>query len=142
MTENIFKDMAKRFQDMGKATGKFNQSLAKVFLSMPIPMNYETWVFLHKIKDSNDYINEERFEFYLNSNGQIDIIDKIESREKNAICIYNDLGVYPYSSAKAICDLLNEQDKEIKRLKCINRQLEERLDKSIALDMSQCGDVE
>lgn len=40
-----------------------------------------------------------------------------------------------------VVDLLNEQDKEIKRLKCINRQLEERLDKSIALDMSQCGDV-
>ena len=38
--------------------------------------------------------------------------------------------------------LLNEQDKEIKRLKCINRQLEERLDKSVALDMSKCGDVE
>lgn len=142
MTENIFKDMAKKFQDMGKATSKFNQSLAKVFLSMPISMNYETWVFLHKIKDNDGYINEERFEFYLNSNGQIDIIDKVESKEKNAICIYNDLGVYPYSSAKAICDLLNKQDKEIKRLKCINRQLEERLDKSIALDMSRCGDVE
>ena len=38
--------------------------------------------------------------------------------------------------------LLNEQDKEIKRLKCINRQLEERLDKSVSLDMSKCGDVE
>lgn len=44
--------------------------------------------------------------------------------------------------ANRIVKLLNEQDKEIKRLKCINRQLEERLDKSIALDMSQCGDVE
>ena len=41
-----------------------------------------------------------------------------------------------------IVDLLNSQDKEIKRLKCINRQLEERLDKSVALDMSKCGDVE
>ena len=38
-----------------------------------------------------------------------------------------------------IVDLLNEQDAEIKRLKCINRQLEERLDRSIALDMSRCG---
>ena len=39
-----------------------------------------------------------------------------------------------------VVDKLNEQDKEIKRLKCINRQLEERLDKSVALDMSKCGD--
>lgn len=142
MIENIFKDMAKRFQDMGKATGKFNQSLAKVFLSMPIPMNYETWVFLHKIKDSDNYMNEERFELIINSNGKIDIIDKVESKERDAICIYNDLGIHPYSSAKAVCNLLNEQDKEIKRLKCINRQLEERLDKSIALNMSRCGDIE
>ena len=41
-----------------------------------------------------------------------------------------------------IIDRLNEQDKEIKRLKCINRQLEERLDKSVVLDMSKCGDVD
>ena len=38
-----------------------------------------------------------------------------------------------------IAILLNVQDKEIKQLKCINRQLEERLDRSIALDMSRCG---
>lgn len=30
---------------------------------------------------------------------------------------------------------------ENERLRCINKQLEERLDKSVALDMSQCGDV-
>ena len=53
MTENIFQNMAKEFQDMGKATGRFNKSLAKVFLSMPIPMSYETWVFLHKILDGD-----------------------------------------------------------------------------------------
>lgn len=41
--------------------------------------------------------------------------------------------------ANNLCTLLNEQDAEIKRLKCINRQLEERLDRSIALDMSRCG---
>lgn len=36
----------------------------------------------------------------------------------------------------------NEQLKgEVKRLKCINKQLEERLDKDIALNMD-CGDVE
>lgn len=61
-------------------------------------------------------MSEERFEFTINSNGQADIIDKVESKEKNAICIYNDLGVPPYSSAKAVCDLLNEQEEEIQRL--------------------------
>lgn len=58
-------------------------------------------------------MSEERFEFTINSNGQADIIDKVESKEKNAICIYNDLGVPPYSSAKAVCDLLNEQEERI-----------------------------
>ena len=53
MTENIFQYMAKKFQDMGKATGRLNKSLAKVFLSMPIPMNYKTWSFLHKIVDGD-----------------------------------------------------------------------------------------
>lgn len=56
---------------------------------------------------------------------------------------------------KALCDLLNEQEKriqelekengelkrEVKRLKCINKQLEDRLDRDIALNMN-CGDVE
>ena len=59
----------------------------------------------------------ERFELTINSNGQLDIIDHIESKEKNAICIYNDLGVHPFSSAKAVCNLLNEQDNKIKQLK-------------------------
>lgn len=54
MTENIFKDMAEKFQDMGRAINKFNKSLAKVFLSMPIPMSYEDWCFLHKIKNGDD----------------------------------------------------------------------------------------
>ena len=44
MTENLFQNMAKGFQDMGKA---------KVFLSMPIPISYETWVFLHEIADGD-----------------------------------------------------------------------------------------
>jgi len=59
----------------------------------------------------------ERFELTINSNGQADIIDRGESKEKNAICIYNDLGVLPYSSAKAVCDKLNEQEEEIQELK-------------------------
>ena len=55
--------------------------------------------------------------------------------------------IYDNHECKVIFDeeivgLLNSQDKEIKRLKCINRQLEERLDKSVALDMSKCGDVD
>ena len=54
MTENIFQDTAKKLQDMGKANDKFNKSLAKVFLSMPIPMSYETWVFLYIIADGGD----------------------------------------------------------------------------------------
>ena len=58
----------------------------------------------------------ERFELTINSNGQADIIDRVESKEKNAICIYNDLGVLPYSSAKAVCDKLNEQEETIQEL--------------------------
>jgi len=54
MTENQFQNMAKGFQDMGKATDRFNKSLAKVVLSIPIPMSYETWVFLHKIADGDE----------------------------------------------------------------------------------------
>lgn len=49
---------------------------------------------------------------------------------------------YGEEMADEINKLLDKQDKEIKRLKCINKQLEERLDKSIALDMSKCGEIE
>lgn len=49
---------------------------------------------------------------------------------------------YGEEMADEINKLLDKQDKEIKRLKCINKQLEERLDKSIALDMSKCGKIE
>lgn len=62
-------------------------------------------------------MSEKRFELTINPNGQADIKDNVESKEKNAICIYNDLGVLPFSSAKAVCDLLNEQDTKIKQLK-------------------------
>lgn len=51
---------------------------------------------------------EKRFELKMNGNGQVDIVDWVESKEKNAICIYNDLGVLPFSSASQLCDLLNE----------------------------------
>ena len=58
----------------------------------------------------------KRFELQVDVQGKADIIDWVESKEKNAICIYNDLGVLPFSSAKAVCDKLNEQDKRIKEL--------------------------
>ena len=57
-----------------------------------------------------------RFELQINAQGKADIIDWVESKEKNAICIYNDLGVLPFSSAKAVCDKLNEQEERIKKL--------------------------
>lgn len=67
----------------------------------------------------------ERYELTINSNGQVDIIDKVESKEKNAICIYNDLGVPPFSSAKAVCVLLNEKEEQIKELEERIKELEE-----------------
>ena len=60
-------------------------------------------------------IKKERFEFTMNADGKVDIIDWGESKEKNAICIYNDLGVLPFSSTKALCDLLNEQEETIQK---------------------------
>ena len=50
----------------------------------------------------------KRFELKVNQHNQCDIVDLVESKEKNAICIYNDLGDYYFSSAKALCELLNE----------------------------------
>ena len=55
-----------------------------------------------------DYNMTERFELKVNHNNQCDIIDWVESKEKDAICIYNDLGCYYFSSAKALCKLLND----------------------------------
>ena len=52
-------------------------------------------------------MTKKRFELIPNPHGQLDIIDHVESEEKNAICIYNDLGVLPFSSAPSLCDLLN-----------------------------------
>ena len=52
-------------------------------------------------------MNENKpYELTVNDRGQLDFIDHIESKKRDAICIYNDLGVPPFSSAKAICDLL------------------------------------
>lgn len=59
----------------------------------------------------------KRFELMLNSQGQVDIVDYVESEEKNAICIYNDLGVLPFSSASSLCDLLNQLNDENEQLR-------------------------
>lgn len=62
-------------------------------------------------------MTEKRFELKMNGNGQLDIVDWIESKEKNVICIYNDLGVLPFSSANQLCDLLNELYEENQLIK-------------------------
>lgn len=51
--EHGFKKLAKAFQDRENANKKFNQTLAKTILSMPIPMNYEMWSRLHEIADGD-----------------------------------------------------------------------------------------
>lgn len=65
------------------------------------------------------------YQISINERGQLDIIDHIESKKRNTICIYNDLGVHPFSSAKALCDLLNEKEEQIKSLKIYNIELED-----------------
>lgn len=62
-------------------------------------------------------MSEKRFELKFNGNGQLDIVDWYESEKKNAICIYNDLGVAPFSSASSLCDLLNQLNDENEELK-------------------------
>ena len=71
----------------------------------------------------------KRFELTTNSNGQADIIDWVESKEKNAICIYNDLGILLYSSAKAVCDKLNKQDEQIKELQQLIEIMDDYIEK-------------
>lgn len=62
-------------------------------------------------------MTEKRFELKINNNGQLDIVDWYESKKRNAICIYNDLGVMPFSSASSLCDLLNQLNDENEELK-------------------------
>lgn len=75
----------------------------------------------------------KRFELYINPNTNcFDIMDKVESQEKKAICIYNDLGVQYFSSAPALCDLLNTLYDE-------NEELKQALkDYHNVFDCSQC----
>ena len=62
-------------------------------------------------------MTEKRFELNVNQHNQYDIVDWVESKEKNAICIYNNLGDYHFSSAKALCELLNELHEENTHIK-------------------------
>lgn len=60
----------------------------------------------------------KRFELKTNFlNGHVDIVDWAESEQKDAICIFNDLGVLPFSSAPSVCNLLNQLNDENERLK-------------------------
>ena len=81
----------------------------------------------------------KRFALCVDSNNRKSIWDNENKEGEPLLCLnrFNEIW-----GIDEVYDLLNKQDKEIKRLKCINRQLEERLDKSVALDMSKCGDVE
>lgn len=47
------KKMPEVLQNMINANKTFNRALATMFLSVPIPMSYETWSFLHKIADGD-----------------------------------------------------------------------------------------
>ena len=45
--------LAKELQRFDKESRKFNISLAKLFLGLPIPMTYEFWCYLHSIADGD-----------------------------------------------------------------------------------------
>lgn len=77
--------------------------------------------------DSTNSRNKKRFELVPNRQGQVDIIDHVESEEKGAICIYNDLGVVPFTSAPALCDLLNELHDKCDFLEIENEELRQEL---------------
>lgn len=60
----------------------------------------------------------KRFELKTNFlNGYVSIVDWVESEQKDVICIFNDLGVLPFSSAPSVCNLLNQLNDENERLK-------------------------
>lgn len=65
----------------------------------------------------------KRFDYSINNRNEFDIIDHVESEEKDGICIYNDLGFYPFSSAPALCDLLNNLHDENEELKQIIKDI-------------------
>lgn len=68
-----------------------------------------------------------------------------EHENKNSWSMIKDNQLDKPLYIKDVVDLLNKQQstitelkKEIKRLKCMNNQLERRLDYSIAYDMGEC----
>lgn len=73
-------------------------------------------------------MTEKRFELKVNNNNQCDIVDWVESKEKDAICIYNDLGCYYFSSARALCELLNDLNDDNYYLKKIVHKQQVEID--------------
>ena len=45
--------LEKELQHLANETHKFNVSLAKLFLGLPIPMSYELWCYLHSIVEGD-----------------------------------------------------------------------------------------
>lgn len=45
--------LAKELEHLTEENDKFNVSLAKLFLGLPISMNYELWCYLHSIVDGD-----------------------------------------------------------------------------------------
>ena len=71
----------------------------------------------------------KRFELKTNFlNGQAGIVDWVKSKQKDTICVFNNLGTLPFSSASSVCDLLNQFNDENKQLKKENLDLSEELD--------------
>ena len=63
------------------------------------------------------YSKHGRFELSIIKN-QFEIIDHKQSQKEGCIVIYNDLGSAYFSSAPQLCDLLNEQEKDLEQLLC------------------------
>lgn len=45
--------LSKELEHLAEENRKFNVSLAKLFLGLPIPMSYELWYYLHSIVDGD-----------------------------------------------------------------------------------------
>lgn len=45
--------LTKELEHLTKENHKLKISLAKIFLGLPIPLNYETWCYLHSIVDGD-----------------------------------------------------------------------------------------
>lgn len=91
-------------------------------------------------------MTKKRFELKVNPQGQVDIIDWVESRQKDAICIFNDLGVLPFSSAPSLCNLLNQLNDENEQLKSTNMEYEDALgrleEENMNLKLALCEELQ